>query len=69
MQKVLTKITNYFLILFSFKIDPKFVKCSKEQFRNEKSIDWLNKYSVLKLIPRGHGNVNVHNEVAALREN
>jgi len=55
--------------LFSFKIDPKFVKCSKEQFRNEKSIDWLNKYSVLKLIPRGHGNENVHNEVAALREN
>ena len=47
-------------------IDAKFIECSKKQIDVMNTIDFLKKWSVLTLIPRGNGNDNVHNEVAAL---
>ena len=47
-------------------MDPSFVKCDEERIDGVYWFDYVEREFLLKLIPRGEGNSNVHNEVAFL---
>ena len=49
-------------------MDPSFIKCDKEIIDGLDWLDYVERQFLLKLIPRGEGNSNVHNEVAFLRK-